>query len=1056
MHVTLAKVTRRTEELAGLRYAESLPLGPLYAQRLDASGAPDGPELVLVEGDRWGGRDEVYLLRFEVAIPERSRDMLIALQLHFSGLDREGRIQEGLLFVDGHPFHAIDRFHREVLLPPEMAQRASLPITLRLWTGLHSGLNVAEQLRLAVLDPEAGRLYARMRLALDALETLPEDSYVYTALLSALDAACLELDFREAPSPRFSASCRAAWETLNTHWQELSTSVAGSAPCRPHVTAVGHAHIDLAWLWRLRHTRMKAANTFSTALYHMDRYPQFRFVQSQPQLYQFVKEDHPDLYERIKEKAATGQWEPEGAMWVEADTNITGAESLVRQFLVGKRFFREEFGHNCRVLWLPDVFGYSAALPQIMKGAGVDYFITAKISWNETNRFPYDTFWWEGLDGTAVLTQYLTTPTVFPGEFSYTYNADLSPTSVANTWKVYQQKGLNPDLLLAFGFGDGGGGPTRQQVEALEPLAEPISEALPAVSPGRVEDYMERLELRLREAPDVPRWVGELYLEYHRGTYTSQARMKRANRTAERDLHNAEWLASMALYLCGQAYPSEELDGAWKLTLLNHFHDILPGSSIAEVYQDALKQLAQVSQTADRLSQDALDALGRHIDASPGSLLVFNSTSWKRDGLVEVDAALAESLLLPSQSLSGSRALVAVSAVPALGYRAYEPSPAPSITRAINGAARPASSSGGPLLASPTLLENRYYRIELDEHGQITRLLDKEGHGGKGREVLRPGDRANVFQLFEDRPLNWDAWDINEFYDQKSWALDHLTGVEVIETGPLRAGLQLEWSYLDRTTVNQRIYVYAHSRRIDFATEVYWRERRTLLKVAFPVDVHNGRATAEVQFGNIERPTHRNTSWDRARFETCAHKWFDLSESDYGVALLNDCKYGYDVHGRTLRLTLLKGAVDPDPTADLGLHQFTYSLLPHNGGWYEGGVGREAYDLNYPLLAQVRLQERGEWTLPPSMGLVEATPANVVVETVKKAEEAEALVVRVYECANRRGPFQLRLPFPASRVEETNLLEEQPQPAALSADRRTVHGTIQPYQIKTFAIYPAS
>jgi alpha-mannosidase len=732
-------------------------------------------------------------------------------------------------------------------------------------------------------------------------------------------------------------------------------------------------------------------------------------------------------------------------MWVEADTNLPGAESLVRQLIVGKRFFREEFGHDSRVLWLPDVFGYSAALPQILRGAGVAYFVTAKISWNETNRFPYDTFWWEGLDGSRVLTQYLTAPSHFPSDTAYTYNADLTPSSLAGTWKVYQQKALNADLLLAYGYGDGGGGPTRAQVEAIAPLGHALAPEIPAARAGRVEDHMDRLAASLQGNPEVPRWVGELYLEYHRGTYTSQARMKRANRMSERSLHEAEWLASMALYFAGQDYPADDLSTAWKTTLLHQFHDVLPGSSIAEVYHDALEQHAQVAATTGRIVREAMATLARHLDASSGALIVFNATSWAREGLVEIDKEAAVPLGLPTQSLSDGRALVRVPRVPAYGYRALDPATTP-----------PAQTPADVLLATPTLLENRFFRIELNERGQIVRLLDKEGHGGRGREVLQSGTCGNVFQLFEDRPLNWDAWDINEFYEEKSWVLDQLVKAEVVETGPLRATLQMEWRYLNRTAITQRMSIYAHSRRIDFATTVDWHERRTLLKAAFPVAVRSGQTTAEIQFGNIMRPTHRNTSWDQARFETCAHKWFDLSEGDYGVALLNDCKYGYDVHDSTLRLTLLKGAVNPDPTADVGRHQFTYSLLPHAGGWYEGQVHREAYDLNYPLLAIMRPEERGEWTLPAALGLVEATPGNVVVETVKRAEEGTALVVRIYECANRRGPFQLRLPFPAAHVDETNLLEEQPQPAQLSDDARSIQGMVRPYEIRTFVIHPKS
>ena len=355
------------------------------------------------------------------------------------------------------------------------------------------------------------------------------------------------------------------------------------------------------------------------------------------------------------------------------------------------------------------------------------------------------------------------------------------------------------------------------------------------------------------------------------------------------------------------------------------------------------------------------------------------------------------------------------------------------------------------LNVATNLIENSYFCLELNERGQISRLFDKKHN----REVLAKGARGNVFQLFEDKPLNFDAWDIDAFYKQKEWELNELVSCEVIEQGPLRAGLRLEWAYAGRTHIVQKLYMYASQPHIDFVTEVDWQERQTLLKVAFPVDVHNEFATADVQFGNIERPTYRNTSWDRAKFETCAHKWFDLSEGDYGVAILNDCKYGYDVHDNVMRQTLLKGAIYPDPEADLGHHEFTYSLLPHGGNWFEGKVNRVAYELNYPLLAVIKNDATNTSAkLPSAFSLIQVEPANIVIETVKKAEDSEALVVRLYECANRRGKFQIKLGFKATRAAETNLLEEEIAESSLADNGSTLEGYITPYQIKTFAFYP--
>ena len=1038
MSLGIEKIQSRIKEIGKKRYAASLPLEKLRAERLDG----EAPEVAwLSEGERWGKRDSNYLVSFDLEIPADWRGQTLALHLNLSEMPNTWMINtiEGLLCLDGEPFHALDRFHREIMLPPENTTQARLAVTVKLWTGIAADFHVVGKLELARPDMAADQLHLLMSLGLDALKNLPETSPTYHALLMALDEACLALDFRQPDdSAVFYTSCKAALESLQRRLKGLERE---SGPWQPHVISTGHAHIDVAWLWRLKHTRLKAANTFSTALYHMDRYEHFIFTQSQPQLYQYVKEDQPALYERIKQKVASGQWEPEGAMWVEADTNLTGGESLVRQFLFGQRFFREEFGRTSKVLWLPDVFGYSAALPQLIKGAGAEYFITTKISWNETNRLPVDTFWWQGLDGSRVLAYFITAQNDDHSQTYYTYNGEMRPEVLALSWKNYRHKELNRELLLAYGYGDGGGGPTRPMVEAAGLLSHSLSPELPTAATGRVADFMDRLAERVGNNPGLPEWVGELYLEFHRGTYTSQARVKRSNRLAERALHNAEFLASSALNLTGQAYPQPDLSEAWKIVLTHQFHDILPGSSIGEVYSDAVENYAQVEGITTRLIEEAQQTLVGNIAAPADSLVVFNPVSWSRSEPVEISQAQAAKLGLPTQSLANGQALVEVEDIPSLGYRRFEPQVKTS-----------AKSTNG-LSVSPTLLENNYYRLELDSQGQISRLLDKAGYGGAGREVLPRGQKGNVFQFFEDKPVEYDAWNIDAYYEQKIYNMDQPPTVTVAEQGPLRAGLKLEWLYQGRSRITQHLYLYAGSRRIDFVTEVDWKERQTLLKVAFPVEVLNGRATAEIQFGNLERPTHRNTSWDKAKFETCAHKWIDLSEGDYGVALLNDCKYGYDVHDSMLRLTLLRGPISPDPLGDLGLHQFTYSLLPHAGGWFEGGVHRAAYELNNPLLAVVKTgADKAQAKAEADFSLVQVEPSNVVVETVKRAEDSDGLVVRLYECANRRGPFSLKFSFPIASASEVNLLEEEQAAAQIGRDGQTIQGFLKPFEIKTFLV----
>jgi alpha-mannosidase len=1057
----IAKIERWVEELAAQRVSATQPLGPLHVRQLLVGDETRETAFTLSEGQVWGEPDGLYLMQFEVTLPEDWREQMVALYLQVA--QPVWQVSEGLLAVDGQPFHAVDQYHHEVILPAALAGRECFEVTLRNWLGYGEAPRMVQALKLRLLDAGADQLHRLAHFVLELAKQFPADSRTRLQLLAALERMSRTLDMRAGKrSPQFYGSCQAALHRLRQDYaalavldgamQGMQPSQAGAIP-QPHLTAFGHAHIDVAWLWRLRDTRMKIINTFSTQLYHLERFPQFRFFQSSPQIYQFLKEDAPALYEQVRARIAAGQWEAEGGTWLEMDTNITGGESLVRQFLYGKRFFREEFGVNSRMLFLPDVFGYAATLPQIIKGAGADYFITQKMSWNETNRFPYDTFWWESLDGTRVLTQYITNPGgSWFTDAVYTYNSNTGPGDVFGTWKAYQQKALNHELLLAFGHGDGGGGPTREMIERLPLLERSVSPDMPTVTPGKVIEYLDRLRERLAARPETPVWKGELYLEYHRGTYTSQAAIKKANRAAEQALHTAEWLAVLAEHFTGAAYPVNELETAWKLLLLNQFHDILPGSSIGPVYVDAAQDFAHIAAMTDAITSTALEQLTARMQAADGAVIAWNALGWARADLVMVPEGIAHACRLPMQPIGTGQALVLVEDVPALGYHAYLPE---------EDAGADSAESTGDFSITPTQIETPFYRISLNERGQMTSLVDKEGYAGAGREVLAAGERGNVLQLFEDRPLNFDAWDINDFYEQKMWELDDLVSAAVVEAGSLRAGLRLEWRCGAQTRVVQHVYVYRHTRRIDFVTEVDWHERQTLLKVAFPVAIHSTEATAEIQFGNVRRPTHYNTSWDRARFETCAHRWFDLSEGDYGVAVLNDCKYGYDVHGHTLRQTLLKGAISPDPNADVGLHRFTYSLFPHAGDWFAGGVQRVASELNFPLLARVKTAPATPPTqtdaplLPAWWSLVAASAPHVVIETIKRAEASDALVVRLYECANRRGPFALHFPFALAAAWETNLIEEEATPATLGSDGQSILAEIRPYQMKTFLVQPA-
>ena len=765
------------------------------------------------------------------------------------------------------------------------------------------------------------------------------------------------------------------------------------------MTATGHAHIDVAWLWTLDQTRQKAARTFHTVLRLMEQFADYHFTQSQPQLYEFIRQDHPVLFEAIREKVAERRWELIGGMWVEADCNLSGAESLVRQFLLGRRYFREHFGPGAEspVLWLPDVFGYAWALPQLIKQARLDYFFTIKIGWNQYNRLPYDSFWWQGLDGTRVLTHFSTAPEN-GSAYTSTYNAPADPKSVLYAWKNFQQKEVQGEVFMAFGYGDGGGGPTREMLENLGEMAR--FPGLPQVRQRSAGDFFRDLEAT--SGPDLPTWNGELYLEYHRGTYTTQSCIKRANRKAEFALHDAEFLTCLASSLDpSYAYPAEAFTRAWQLVCLNQFHDIIPGSSIGEVYVDLLAQYAEVMALAGAARDSALESIAQKVS---GDWLLVNPTSFARSDVVFLPVAQPANLPNPTQPVEGG-VLVDVGEIPPYSITCLKVVPAHP-TNAIRNTQH--SSPDFPVL------ENSLLRVEFSSAGDITRIFDK----ANGREVLPPGALANQFQAFEDRPKFWDAWDVDIFYDDKMWLAEAATSLRMVESGPLRWTLEIKRQILN-SAITQRISLTHTSARLDFDTRIDWRERHILLKVAFPVEILAPQATYEIQWGNVTRPTHRNTSWDWARFETCAHKWVDLSEGGYGVSLLNDCKYGHDIRDNVMRLTLLRAPTVPDPEADQGEHRFVYSLLPHAGGW-EAGTAKEAYCLNDPVISYLSsvTSDRAALNNPKSIttphSLITSSAPNIIIETIKRAEDGNGYIVRFYESQRRRGHVTLTAAFSLS------------------------------------------
>ena len=777
----------------------------------------------------------------------------------------------------------------------------------------------------------------------------------------------------------------------------------------------------------------------------MKEYPEYVFMSSQPQLYKYVKKNAPDVYEQIKERVKEGRWEPDGGMFVEADCNIASGEALVRQFVHGQRFFKEEFGVDNEILWLPDVFGYSAALPQILQKCGIPYFMTTKISWNEFNKMPYDTFEWEGIDGSRVLTHFVPTrdynkAAVEGGtetEHFTTYNGYINPSQMKGAWARYSQKYLNEEVLCSFGFGDGGGGPTKDMLENQRRLAKGLP-GMPRTKMSTAKEFFHVLDKHVTDKKYLPTWVGELYLEYHRGTYTSMARNKKFNRKAEFAYQNEEMYAMLDAQTAGGAYPEKELHEGWEVILRNQFHDILPGSSIKEVYDDSKAEYEGIFAENKALTDATLAHIAAGVKAPKHSLVVYNPNSAAAydlvtftvpEGMEEPAVYDGETKLAVQKTADGTYVFFAAG-VPGKGYKTY-------IVK------EEAADTTPSMEVSTEVMENEYFKVEYNEKGQFAKIYDKKAD----RDILKPGKAGNVIVSYEDRPHNYDAWDVNNYYTEKSWDIDQVSAMEVVENGPVRACVKVERKYLD-STITQFIYLYHDIPRIDIKNVIDWKEHQIFVKDYFPIDVHTNEATFDIQYGNVKRDTHDNTSWDFAKFEVCHHKWMDVSEDGYGVSMLNDCKYGVGVRNGVIGMSMLKSAIHPNPEADKELHEFTYSIYPHQGGWREAGTVKQAYQINNPLTYSWKENEGG--TLAPEYSLVSSDKDNAVIEVVKKAEDSDAVIVRLYECYNRRTPVTLIFGKELTSVVECNMMEEGADPVEFTGNQATFE--MKPYEIKTLKV----
>jgi len=896
---------------------------------------------------------------------------------------------EALIYIDGTPVGTVDRFHQEILIPNMYRDGAEHTLFLHGWTGYDNSQGTAGQL---LMRPcEVVQIHQPLRdfvvlanTAVRLTKQLDDNNPQKHDLLTTVDKAMQALDTREPFGDRLYDSVAKALSVFRDGLKQAG------APLDVTVMSAGHAHIDVAWLWTLGQTRRKAARTFYNVNTLMNQFEDYRFTQSQPQLYEYIRQDYPDLFDIIKQRVAQGKWEATGGMWVEADCNLSGAESLARQFLLGRHFFREHFGKDADspVMWLPDVFGYSAQLPQLIKLAGLDYFFTIKIGWNQYNKLPYDSFWWQGLDGTKVLTHFSTTPEK-PDSQSSTYNAPAEPESPLITWQRFQQKEHQRTLLMVYGWGDGGGGPTRDMLENITALRN--FPASPKTQFSTAKDFFVRLEAE--SGDKLPTWNGELYLEYHRGTYTTQARNKRANRKSEVLLHEAEFLATYASILDkNYGYPHNIFRTAWRLVCLNQFHDIIPGSSIGDVYAESLAQYAEIERMVNEVIDGALVVIEKNMS---GETIAINAAPF------------------PSQTPD----LHTIAPYGLLGYSSH----APHIDA----------------VATPHQIENNDLRVEFNHSGDMIRIYDKL----RERKVLPKGAIGNQFQLFEDRPQYWDAWDIDIYYQDKMWLSVPASEMKVIEEDGQPA-IRIVRKIMNSTYIQ---IISLNNNLIKFDTQIDWREKHMLLKVAFPVDVLSPKATYEIQWGHVERPTHWNTSWDWAKFETVGHKWADLSEGDYGVSLINDCKYGYDIRDNVMRLSLLKSPTWPDEHADEGEHRFTYWLYPHNDSLIEDTIAL-GYTLNHPLRIIDSLVNDKPNFLKPLVDTRE-----VIIETIKQAEDGDGVIIRCYEPYRSRGWAEFETAFPLKSAYICNLLEDDLEEVLLD-DETHFRVYIRPFQIVTLRL----
>lgn len=972
----------------------------------------------IAPGTRWGRPWGTTWFRLSGEVPSgwAGPQLEAVIDLGF-GSRHAGFQAEGLVWIDGEPLQGVHPRRQGVPLP----QLAEGPFSFLVEGAANPMLGAGfKPSRLGSLDtagdaPLYSLVCADLAVRDDEVVGLCLDVEVLVGVMGALDLSdprrqrllrTLERAFDTIDVDRVPDTARQARAALAP---ALETTARSSSM---RVIGVGHAHIDTAWLWPLRETVRKCARTFASAVRLMDDDPDYRFVCSQAVQYHWIEQRYPALFERIRAKVAAGQFVPVGGMWVEADMNLPSGESLVRQFVQGQRYFESRFGVRCREVWIPDVFGYPASMPQVYAAAGCERFVTQKLSWNKQNRFPHNTFWWEGIDGTRVLTHF---PPVD------TYNAEVTGAEMAFSERSFQDHGWSDWALMPFGHGNGGGGPTREMLERAHRMAD--LDGVPRLSLGTTDEFFEHLDAEVAAGAPVPVWRGELYFEMHRGTLTSQIETKVGNRRCERLLREAELWWAMSGPVPAEVHA--ELNELWQAVLVQQFHDIIPGSSIAWVHADAEREHARIAARLETLIADALHRAGgaaRHGDAPQ---------------LPVAGEGLREGWLVANAATHARTEVIDVDGVPML-VNAPGSGLAPLVPMPLDGLHHDHDRLHQVIVTEHSMA-NGLLAVQWDLDGTITSIIDVT----RGRELL-PDDRPVAFEIAPDHPVEYDAWDVEAWTLRNGVPVGGVSSVTMTEADPLRARLRVERSFGLSTMVTDYV-LRAGSARLDIEIDVDWHEHERLLTLMVPLDVRAAEATCDIQFGSVRRPTHPSSPWDAAKFEVCAHRFVDLAEPAFGVAVLNDGRFGHSLFDGGIRVSLLRGARFPDPEADQGRHRVTISVLPHGAGLHE--VLHEAEALNMPLRVVA-----GDAAPAP---LVTVDHPGVQLSAVKRADDGSGdLIVRLYEACGDRAEVAIRVAGGVRSAQWCNALEEPL--SAIDVTDTFLSVTLRPFQLATLRLVPGT